>query len=137
VHRLGYNESGLEPAFYVNVQDGGISVVKPGDPAVTTDQFLYYYYMSGQPVAYLAHSSLIPPDSTVLTVAQIHTLGIALDEIQRFFQPLYGTDAAKWWAMDTEFKFDQPLDDPNGKTVLWMKQCRPYAGMGDAADTDD
>jgi hypothetical protein len=131
-----FNASGLEPAFYVNVQYGGTSVVLP-DPTVTTDQFLYYYYMSGQPVAYLAHSSLIPSDTTVLTVAQIHTLGVALDEIQRFFQPLYGSDPGKWWSMDTEFKFDQPLDDPNGKPVLWMKQCRPYAGMGDAADTDD
>jgi hypothetical protein len=28
--------------------------------------------------------------------------------------------------MDTEFKFDQPLDDPNGEPVLFMKQCRPY-----------
>jgi hypothetical protein len=130
-----YNESGLEPAFYVNVQYGGTSVVLP-DPTVTTDQFLYYYYMSGQPIAYLAHSSLIASDTTVLTVAQIHTLGVALDEIQRFFQPLYGSDAAKWWAMDTEFKFDQSLDDPNGKPVLWMKQCRPYSGMGDE-DADD
>jgi len=131
-----YNESGLEPAFYVNVQYGGTSVVLP-DATVTTDQFLYYYYMSGQPVAYLAHSSLIASGTTVLTVDQIHTLGIALDEIQRFFQPLYGTDATKWWAMDTEFKFDQSLDNPNEKPVLWMKQCRPYAGMGDATNTDD
>jgi pyruvate, water dikinase len=131
-----FNASGLEPAFYVNVQYGGTSVVLP-DPAITTDQFLYYYYMSGQPVAYLAHSSLIPSGTTVLTVAQIHTLGVALDEINRFFQPLYGSDPGKWWSMDTEFKFDQPLDDPNGKPVLWMKQCRPYAGMGDAMNTDD
>jgi hypothetical protein len=131
-----FNESGLEPAFYINVQYGGTSVVLP-DPTVTTDQFLYYYYMAGQPIAYLAHSSLIPSDTTVLSVVQIHTLGVALDEIQRFFQPLYGADPGKWWSMDTEFKFDQPLDDPNGKPVLWMKQCRPYAGMGDATNTDD
>jgi len=39
--------------------------------------------------------------------------------------------------MDTEFKFDQSLDNPNGKPVLYMKQCRPYGGMGDLSDTDD
>jgi hypothetical protein len=32
--------------------------------------------------------------------------------------------------MDTEFKFDQPLDDPDGEPVLMMKQARPYPGMG-------
>ena len=131
-----YNESGLEPAFYINVQYGGTSVVLP-DASVTTDQFLYYYYMTGQPIAYLGHSNLISKDSTVLTVEQIHSLGVALDEIQRFFQPLYGGNTNKWWAMDTEFKFDQSLDNPNGKPVLYMKQCRPYGGMGDLSDTDD
>ena len=44
--------------------------------------------------------------------------------------PLYGKDKTKFYGMDTEFKFDQPPDDPNGKPVLYMKQCRPYPGMG-------
>jgi pyruvate, water dikinase len=126
-----YDQSGLEPAFYINVQYGGTSVVLP-DPTITTDQFLYYFDMPGQPIVPMAHSSLIRADTTVLTTSQVHTLGIALDEINRFFQPLYGNSTGKWWAMDTEFKFDQPRDDPNGKPVLFMKQCRPYRGMSDA-----
>ena len=124
-----YDKAGLEPAFYINVQYGGTSVVLP-DPNITTDQIIYYYFYSGQPIVYMGHSSLIRSDTTVLTPTQIHDLGIALEEIHQFFQPLYGNTTGKWWAMDTEFKFDQTLDDPNGKPVLSMKQCRPYQGMG-------
>jgi len=44
-----FDASGLEPAFYVNVQLGEESVVLP-DPGVTTDQYLHYYSQPGQPV---------------------------------------------------------------------------------------
>ncbi len=125
-----YDKAGLEPAFYINVQYGGTSVVLP-NPSITTDQFIYYYAMPGQPVVYMGHSSLIRSDTTVLTASQIHSLGVALEAIHNFFQPLYGNAEGKWWAMDTEFKFDQPPNDPNAKPVLSMKQCRPYRGMGD------
>jgi hypothetical protein len=64
--------------------------------------------------------------SHVLTDDQIRTLGNALTEIHRYFKPVYGSNAAKRFAMDTEFKFDQTLENPNGPTVLFMKQCRPY-----------
>lgn len=124
-----FDPSGMEPGFYVNVQYGGTSVVLP-DPTITTDQFIYYYDMVGQPIVYMAHSSLID-SGTVLTTRQVHKLGVALAEINRFFQPLYGATTGKWWAMDTEFKFDQPLDDPDGEPVLFMKQARPYPGMGE------
>ena len=124
-----FDPSGMEPGFYVNCQYGGTSVVLP-DPTITTDQFIYYYDMVGQPIRYMARSNLID-SGTVLTTRQVHKLGVALAEINRFFQPLYGPTNGKWWAMDTEFKFDQPLDDPDGEPVLFMKQVRPYPGMGE------
>jgi hypothetical protein len=124
-----FDASGLEPGFYINVQAGSLSVVLP-DPSITTDQFIYYFDMPGQPIVFIAHSNQIAAGTTVLTTKQVHTLGIALKEIHRFWQPLYGKDPAKWYAMDTEFKFDQPPDDPTGEPVLSMKQARPYPGMG-------
>jgi hypothetical protein len=119
----------IEPGFYVNVQLGEESVVQP--PAgVTTDQFIYHYDMPGQPIVFMANSSLTPKGTPVLTAEQTHALGTALKEIHRFFQPLYGSTPGKWWAMDTEFKLDQLVDDPSGKPVIIMKQARPYPGWG-------
>lgn len=113
-----YDTTGLEPGFYVNTQIGENSVVAP-ESGVTTDQFIYYYDMPGQPVVYIAHSNLIQEGTTVLTDDEIHTLGVALDAIHSYFYPAYGTGGG-WYAMDTEFKF---LD---GELV--MKQARPYPG---------
>ncbi len=121
-----FDQTGMEPGFYVNVQYLDASVVLP-DSGVTTDQFIYHYSFEGKPIVYIAHSNQLPPGkATVLTPAQINKLGNALQEIHEFFQPLYGKDPNKKFAMDTEFKFDQPLDDPDGEPVLFMKQCRPY-----------
>jgi hypothetical protein len=121
-----FDPAGVEPGFYINVQVGEASVVQP-DAGVTTDQFLYHFGMAGQPIVSIARSSLVPAGTSVLTAKQTHALGVALDEIHRFFQPLYGADPSKWYAMDTEFKFDQPLDgDPNGEPKLVMKQARPF-----------
>src|SRR6185369_1371626 len=54
-----FDESGLEPAFYINVQFGGkVEVVAP--PAGTTsDQILYFFDNPNQPITYLAHSNII------------------------------------------------------------------------------
>lgn len=123
-----FDPLGMEPGFYVNVQKGDLSVVLP-DPGVTTDQFLYHYDMPGQPIVYMAHSNQVPDSTAVLTTRQVYKLGTALKEIHEFFQPLYGKDPGKWYAMDTEFKFDQTLDDPDGEVVLFMKQARPYPGL--------
>ncbi len=118
-----FDPTGMEPGFYVNVQYNGASVVLP-DSGVTTDQFIYHYSFEGKPIVYVGHSNLLPAGkSTVLTAAQVNKLGIALLEIHEFYQPVYGKEK---FAMDTEFKFDQPLDNPNGEPVLFMKQCRPY-----------
>ncbi len=125
-----FDPSGMEPGFYINVQLGGASVVQP-EPGMTTDQFVYQFDFPGQPIVFIAHSSLVPKGTTVLTTAQSHKLGIALKEIHEFFYPLYGKDPNEWYAMDTEFKFDQPIDaDPTGEPVLFVKQARPYPGWG-------
>jgi hypothetical protein len=123
-----YDPSGVEPAFYVNVQKDGVSVVLP-DPSITSEQFLYYFEMEGQPIVYMGYSSLVPEGQKILTKRQVYDLGMALAEIHTFFQHLYGEDKNKWYAMDTEFKFDQPVDDPASEPVLFMKQARPYPGL--------
>lgn len=122
-----FDTTGLEPAFYVNVQLGGESVVKP-PPGVFTDQFLHYYDLPGQPITYIAHSNLVPPGQTVLTPAQVNQLGRALAAIHAAFLPVYGTSGG-FYGMDTEFKFDGEI----GETpTLQMKQARPYPGRNAA-----
>ncbi len=121
-----FDNSGVEPGFYVNVQYGDGSVVLPGAD-VTSDEFIYHFDMEGRPIVYTGHSNVLPSGmKTVLAEDQIFILGTALAEIHRYFKPIYGSNSSKRYAMDTEFKFDQPLDDPNGPSVLTMKQCRPY-----------
>ncbi|HEX2956751.1 MAG TPA: PEP/pyruvate-binding domain-containing protein [Chitinispirillaceae bacterium] len=121
-----FDNSGVEPGFYVNVQYGDGSVVLPG-ANVTSDEFIYHFDMEGRPIVYTGHSNVLPQGmESVLTEDQIFTLGTALATIHNFFKPLYGSNSAKRFAMDTEFKFDQPLDNPDGVPVLEMKQCRPY-----------
>lgn len=120
-----FDSTGVEPGFYINVQEGEASVVQP-DRGVTTDQFIYYYNLQGQPSVFLGHSNLVPEGETVLTPAETHQLGIALQAIHQFFYPAYGADnASGWYAMDTEFKFD---DGEDGESVLYVKQARPYPG---------
>ena len=119
--------SGQDPAFFVNVQQGGdVEVVAP-PPGVTSDQFLYYFTQPNQPVLYMTHSSLVEPGDTVLTGRQIHTLGVALNAIQERFSAAYGPAAGHngWYGMDVEFKFDDE-DAADGLHALFVKQARPY-----------
>jgi len=120
-----FDSSGLDPAFYVNVQYGGdVEVVAP--PAgVTSDQLLYYFAQPNQPVTYLTHSSLI--STTVLSAAQLHELGVALAAIHDRFSAAYGPAAGNdgWYAMDVEFKYDND-EDPSAPPSLYVKQARPY-----------
>jgi len=122
-----FDEAGLDPAFYVNVQAGGdVEVVAP--PAgVTSDELLYYFHAPNQPVAYLTHSSLVPDGETVLDSRQLHALGVALAAIHERFSEAYGVAAGNdgWYAMDVEFKFDDE-EDPSEPPALWVKQARPY-----------
>ncbi len=120
-----FDKTGLDPAFYVNVQLGDESVVLPPE-GVTTDQFLYFYDTVGQSVSYYSSSSLIPEGQTVLSQAQIRELGDALDKIRTFFTPAYAplpSSPNPWWAMDVEFKFDGL---PGEVPALWVKQARPF-----------
>ncbi|HET7538490.1 MAG TPA: PEP/pyruvate-binding domain-containing protein [Polyangiaceae bacterium] len=126
-----FDESGLEPAFYVNVQFGGkVEVVAP--PAGTTsDQILYFFDNPNQPITYLAHSNIISGGSTVLSRAQVHSLGVALDAIHTRFSAAYGPAAGNkgFYAMDIEFKFSNEAD-PTKPATLFVKQARPYPGRG-------
>jgi hypothetical protein len=125
-----FDPSGLEPGFYVNVQVREESVVQP--PAgITTDQFIYHYAISGQPIVYLTSSNLVADGQHVLDAGQVHELGQALDAIHRRFSPAYGPQAGNtgWYAMDIEFKFDDDLS-PDGAPLLSVKQARPHPGRG-------
>ena len=121
-----FDPAGLEPGFYVNVQVGEESVVAP-DPGVTTDQFIHYYTQPGQPIVYLFHSSLVLPGATVLTNAEVQTLGDGLNAVHQYFLPVYGGVPGQFYGMDVEFKFDSSAG--NG-SELYIKQARPYPGWG-------
>ncbi len=118
-----FDTSGLESAFYINVQVGEVSIVQP-PPGVTSDQLIYYYDRPGRPAVYIQESSLTQSGVPVLDNAQLYELGQALDAIRGYFAPAYGTGEG-WWAMDVEFKFDgEPGEEPS----LFIKQARPYGG---------
>ena len=117
----------VEPGFYVNVQQGEASVVKP-DSGVTTDQFVYHFTYPGQPTVWLSHSSLIPDGESVLTRAQTFALGTGLAKIHSFYSAAYGsTSCDDFYAMDVEFKFD---GEPGQEPILFIKQARPHPGWG-------
>lgn len=118
-----FDTTGVEPAFYVNVQIGENEVVQP-ELGVLPDAYLHYFYYPGEPITYITHSNLIPPGQTVLNATQIHDLGVALDAIHKHFLPVYGNDG-EWYGMDIEFKFDDK-DDPGGPPTLFVKQARPF-----------
>ncbi|MDP1829235.1 MAG: PEP/pyruvate-binding domain-containing protein [Archangium sp.] len=126
-----YDASGLDPAFYVNVQWGGAAEVVAPPPGVKSDEFLYYFSQPNQPITFLTHSNLVAPNTTVLDGTQTYQLGRALDAIHKRFSAAYGPGAGNlgWYAMDVEFKFD---DDgvPGQRPTLWVKQARPYPGRG-------
>ena len=115
-----FDSSGLEPAFYINVQTGETSIVSP-PPGVTADALLYYFDRPDQPTTFISHSSLVPEGESVLTDAQLFELGQALDRIRTAFAVAYG--GPQWWAMDCEFKFD---GEPGETPALFVKQARPY-----------
>ena len=120
-----FDPSGLEPAFYVNVQEGGESVVQPAT-GITSDQFLYYYDRPGQPIVFLDHSNLVPSGETVLTNAETYELGTALQAIHQYYFTAYGSGGG-FYGMDVEFKFDSR---ETGSPELYVKQARPYPGRG-------
>ncbi len=126
-----FDASGLDPAFYINVQYGGDAEVVHPPAGVTSDEFLYYFGSPNQPVVYMTHSSLVAEEQHVLTALQIHTLGMALAAIHERFSAAYGPAAGNdgWYAMDIEFKFDDD-DAPTEPPALFIKQARPYPQPG-------
>ncbi|MBL4685689.1 MAG: hypothetical protein JKY37_13935, partial [Nannocystaceae bacterium] len=122
-----FDQSGAEPGFYINVQQGDASVVKP-DAGVTSDQLVYHFDFPGQPVVFVAHSSLVAEGETVLTNQQLYDLGTALKSIHLYFSGIYPPNANGWYAMDVEFKFDDI--DEHDEPILWIKQARPHPGLG-------
>jgi hypothetical protein len=92
---------------------------------------LYFFTNPNQPITYLGHSNIISAGSTVLSRAQIHELGVALDAIHARFSPAYGPASgnAGFYAMDCEFKFSNEAN-PGGPATLFVKQARPYPGRG-------
>lgn len=126
-----FDASGLEPAFYVNVQWGGKAEVVHPPPGVTSDQFLYFFSNPNQPVSYISHSNLVEPGQTVLDARQTYDLGVALAAIHERFSAAYGPKSGNqgFYAMDVEFKFDD-ADSADGRPQLLVKQARPYPGRG-------
>lgn len=114
----------LNYAQYINVQLGGISVVKP-PPGITADQFLYYFLHPGQTSTFLAHSNLTKEGEDVLTREQTYRLGQALYEIHKTFGKHYAKSEG-FYAMDVEFKFN--TDPGEEESRLWIKQARPHPG---------
>jgi len=126
-----FDQAGLEPALYINVQYGGkVEVVAP-TPGTTSDQILYFFDNPNQPITYLAHSNIISAGSTVLTRSQLHSLGEALHAIHERFSAAYGPASGNtgFYAMDCEFKFSNEAD-PSAPATLFVKQARPYPGRG-------
>ena len=128
-----FNASGVDPAFYINVQQGGEAEVVHPPEGVQSDQILYYFNSPNQPISYLAHSNLIPVGTNVLTKNQVYTLGTALAAIHDRFSAAYGPAIGNngWYAMDIEFKFDNEAA-PAELATLYVKQARPYPKSGDS-----
>lgn len=125
-----FDPTGVEPGFYINVQRGETSVVLPPE-GVTSDQFVYLSDLPGQPIVYIAHSSLVRPGTSVLTRTQVEQLGQALAAIHNFFSPVYGPNTPDhFYGMDVEFKFNTDPLDPTRTSTLVVKQARPYPGRG-------
>ncbi len=117
------------PAFYMNVQFGGVAEVVAPPPGVTSDEALLYYDGSNVSPTYLGHSNLIQEGTFVLSSPQILELARALDAIQKRFSPAYGPLAgnAGWYALEVDFKFDDE-DNPGQLPKLLIKQARNYRG---------
>jgi hypothetical protein len=128
-----FDESGLEPGLYVNVQWGGEAEVVHPPPGVTSDEFLYFFDQPNRPMTYLSHSNLVHAGETVLSARQAYDLGSALKLIHARFSPAYGPESGNsgWYAMDIEFKFD---DEGGEEPALLIKQARPHPGRGSVTE---
>ena len=73
----------------------------------------------------------------VLTPRQIHDLGVALDQLHQRFSKAYrpANDPAGWYAIDSEFKFDD-FANPGQEPSLYIKQARPYPASASVSSGD-
>lgn len=123
-----FDATGNFPGFYVNVQYGGAYEVVHPPAGITSDSFLYQYTLPDQPTIYYTTTNVPLPDGQehVLSRRQIHDLGVALDRLHiRFANAYRPVDPAGWYAIDSEFKFDD-FAHPGEPPTLYIKQARPY-----------
>ncbi|HTE52883.1 MAG TPA: PEP/pyruvate-binding domain-containing protein [Kofleriaceae bacterium] len=114
-----------EDAFYINVQQGDVSVVQPPESGIVADQLLYFYFYNNQPATYFTHSSLVADGQTVLSRAELFQLGSALSAIRDHFAGLYELpDGFARLPLDIEFE--------RVGGVVEVKQARPHPGRGQA-----
>jgi hypothetical protein len=120
-----FDATGNAPGFYINVQYGGDFEVVHPPTGITSDSFLYM--LQSQTTIYYSHSNALPAGHgpNVLSERQIHDLGIALDRLHVRFRHAYQKNPTDWYAIDSEFKFDN-FADPTKPATLYIKQARPY-----------
>lgn len=120
-----FDSTGNAPGFYVNVQYGGDFEVVHPPPGITSDSFLYM--LQSQTTIYYTRSNALPPGHgpNVLSDRQIYDLGIALNRLHARFAHAYQKSPTDWYAIDSEFKFDD-FADPSKPPSLYIKQARPY-----------
>jgi len=113
------------PAYTINVQIKGISVVSPPQGFIA-DQLLFHVFNSdayqNPAIEFISHSN-VNDGISVLTEAETAQLARWLTAIkQRFYYSIFKNTQLDYYqfAMDVEFKFDGP------DRKLYIKQARPY-----------
>lgn len=105
--------------YYINAQIGEASVTNPA-PGVTSDEIVYTPPPRTPKADYQARSSL-SRGRDVLSFAEIHNLGCALESIHLHFRPLLDPNSMnRLYAMQIEWKLIGP------ERRLLVKQARPY-----------
>lgn len=129
-----FDATGDAPGYYVNVQYGGLFEVVHPPAGITSDSFLYM--PDSQATIYYTHSNHPElPGKTVLSERQIFDLGVALGRLHTRFAAAYQPDPSQWYAIDSEFKFDD-FANPGTTPTLYIKQARPYPA-NDSVSTGD
>ena len=110
--------------YYINAQVGEASVTNPA-PAVSTEQLVYQVDRE-PPLMYQSQSSLLralpTPPASVLTLAEVRSVGCALRAVHDHFRPLLDPgEENRWFAMELEFKLVGP------DRQLHVKQARPHS----------
>jgi hypothetical protein len=115
--------AGGEDAFYINVQQGDVSVVQPPESGIVADELLYFFFHNNQPATYFTHSSLVADGETVLSRAELFQLGSALWAVRRHFESIYEPPPGFG-----QLPLDVEFERVGG--VVELKQARPHPGRG-------